>query len=48
MNIQGRAAIAFPLRLGKPEAFARLACHIVTDTHLEVIRLDRAPRMAPR
>ena len=44
------ASIPFPPRLGKPEEFARLACHIVTNTHLngEVIRLDGALRMAPR
>jgi len=44
------AAIPFPPRLGKPEEFARLAAHIVTNTHLngEVIRLDGALRMAPR
>ena len=37
-------------RLGKPEEFAQLACHVVTNTHLngEVIRLDGAVRMAPR
>jgi NAD(P)-dependent dehydrogenase (short-subunit alcohol dehydrogenase family) len=44
------AAIPFPPRLGKPEEFAQLAAHIVTNTHLngEVIRLDGALRMAPR
>lgn len=44
------ASIPFPPRLGKPEEFASLACHIVTNTHLngEVIRLDGALRMAPR
>jgi NAD(P)-dependent dehydrogenase (short-subunit alcohol dehydrogenase family) len=44
------ASIPFPARLGKPEEFARLAAHIVTNTHLtgEVIRLDGALRMAPR
>jgi len=44
------ASIPFPPRLGKPEEFAQLACHIVTNTHLngEVIRLDGAMRMAPR
>ncbi|MEJ8840305.1 SDR family NAD(P)-dependent oxidoreductase [Ramlibacter sp. AN1133] len=43
-------SIPFPPRLGKPEEFAQLACHIVTNTHLngEVIRLDGALRMAPR
>ena len=44
------ASIPFPPRLGKPSEFAQLACHIVTNTHLngEVIRLDGALRMAPR
>jgi NAD(P)-dependent dehydrogenase (short-subunit alcohol dehydrogenase family) len=44
------ASIPFPPRLGKPEEFAQLACHIVTNNHLngEVIRLDGALRMAPR
>jgi|SRR5437867_3886005 len=44
------ASIPFPPRLGKPEEFAQLAAHIVTNMHLngEVIRLDGALRMAPR
>ena len=44
------AAIPFPPRLGKPSEFAELACHIVTNGHLngEVIRIDGALRMAPR
>ncbi|MDT7518556.1 SDR family NAD(P)-dependent oxidoreductase [Rhodoferax sp. TBRC 17660] len=44
------ASIPFPSRLGKPQEFAELACHIVTNGHLngEVIRLDGALRMAPR
>ncbi|MBK6359742.1 MAG: SDR family NAD(P)-dependent oxidoreductase [Comamonadaceae bacterium] len=44
------ASIPFPPRLGKPEEFAALAAHIVTNGHLngEVIRLDGALRMAPR
>jgi NAD(P)-dependent dehydrogenase (short-subunit alcohol dehydrogenase family) len=44
------ASIPFPARLGKPEEFAQLACHIVTNMHLngEVIRIDGALRMAPR
>ena len=43
-------SIPFPQRLGKPEEFAELACHIVSNGHLngEVIRLDGALRMAPR
>ena len=44
------ASIPFPSRLGKPEEFAELACHIVSNGPLngEVIRLDGALRMAPR
>jgi NAD(P)-dependent dehydrogenase (short-subunit alcohol dehydrogenase family) len=44
------ASIPFPARLGKPEEFAELAAHIVSNGHLngEVIRLDGALRMAPR
>jgi NAD(P)-dependent dehydrogenase (short-subunit alcohol dehydrogenase family) len=44
------ASIPFPPRLGKPSEFAELACHIVTNGHLngEVIRLDGALRLAPR
>jgi NAD(P)-dependent dehydrogenase (short-subunit alcohol dehydrogenase family) len=44
------ASIPFPTRLGKPEEFAQLASHIVTNMHLngEVIRLDGALRLAPR
>lgn len=43
-------SIPFPKRLGKPQEFAALAAHIVTNVHLngEVIRLDGALRMAPR
>ncbi|MDZ4189447.1 MAG: SDR family NAD(P)-dependent oxidoreductase [Hydrogenophaga sp.] len=44
------ASIPFPNRLGKPEEFAQLAAHIVSNGHLngEVIRLDGALRMSPR
>jgi NAD(P)-dependent dehydrogenase (short-subunit alcohol dehydrogenase family) len=44
------ASIPFPPRLGRPQEFAELAAHIVTNGHLngEVIRLDGALRMAPR
>jgi NAD(P)-dependent dehydrogenase (short-subunit alcohol dehydrogenase family) len=44
------ASIPFPQRLGKPEEFAQLATHIVSNGHLngETIRLDGALRMAPR
>jgi NAD(P)-dependent dehydrogenase (short-subunit alcohol dehydrogenase family) len=43
-------SIPFPKRLGQPDEFAELACHIVSNGHLngEVIRLDGALRMAPR
>ena len=44
------ASIPFPKRLGRPDEFAALAAHIVTNGHMngEVIRLDGALRMAPR
>jgi NAD(P)-dependent dehydrogenase (short-subunit alcohol dehydrogenase family) len=44
------ASIPFPSRLGRPEEFASLAAHIVSNVHLngETIRLDGALRMAPR
>ncbi|MDR5905302.1 3-hydroxyacyl-CoA dehydrogenase [Franzmannia qiaohouensis] len=44
------ASIPFPSRLGEPDEFARLACHIVDNPMLngETIRLDGAIRMAPR
>jgi NAD(P)-dependent dehydrogenase (short-subunit alcohol dehydrogenase family) len=44
------ASIPFPSRLGRPEEYAALACHIAENTMLngEVLRLDGALRMAPR
>lgn len=41
-------AVPFPKRLGRPDEFARLAEHIITNTMLngEVIRLDGSIRMA--
>ena len=44
------ATIPFPARLGRPEEYARLACHIAENPMLngEVIRLDGALRMAPK
>ena len=44
------AQIPFPSRLGRPEEFARLACHIAENPMLngETIRLDGALRMPPR
>ena len=42
--------VPFPQRLGQPEEYAALACHIITNVMLngETIRLDGAIRMAPR
>jgi NAD(P)-dependent dehydrogenase (short-subunit alcohol dehydrogenase family) len=42
--------VPFPSRLGHPEEYARLACHIAENRMLngETIRLDGALRMAPR
>jgi 3-hydroxyacyl-CoA dehydrogenase / 3-hydroxy-2-methylbutyryl-CoA dehydrogenase len=44
------AGIPFPSRLGLPEEYADLACHIVENTMLngETIRLDGALRMPPK
>ncbi|MGB5694702.1 MAG: SDR family NAD(P)-dependent oxidoreductase [Polyangiales bacterium] len=44
------ATIPHPSRLGRPQEFGALACHIVENGYLngEVIRLDGAIRMAPR
>lgn len=44
------AQVPFPARLGRPDEFAALACHIVENQMLngEVVRLDGAIRMAPR
>ncbi len=44
------AQIPFPSRLGQPDEYARLACHIAENQMLngETIRLDGALRMAPR
>ena len=43
-------SVPFPPRLGRPDEYAALACHIVENAMLngEVIRLDGALRMAPR
>jgi NAD(P)-dependent dehydrogenase (short-subunit alcohol dehydrogenase family) len=42
--------IPFPSRLGRPEEFASLACHIAQNPMLngETIRLDGALRMPPK
>lgn len=44
------ATVTFPKRLGKPQEFAALACHIIENEMLngEVIRLDGALRMRER
>jgi NAD(P)-dependent dehydrogenase (short-subunit alcohol dehydrogenase family) len=43
------AQVPFPPRLGRPEEYGRLACHIAENTMLngEVLRLDGALRMPP-
>jgi 3-hydroxyacyl-CoA dehydrogenase / 3-hydroxy-2-methylbutyryl-CoA dehydrogenase len=42
--------VPFPQRLGQPEEYAALACHVIENGMLngETIRLDGAIRMAPR
>jgi NAD(P)-dependent dehydrogenase (short-subunit alcohol dehydrogenase family) len=42
--------VPFPPRLGRPDEYARLACHIAENRMLngEVLRLDGALRMPPR
>jgi NAD(P)-dependent dehydrogenase (short-subunit alcohol dehydrogenase family) len=44
------AQIPFPSRLGRPNEYAALACHIVENAMLngETVRLDGALRMAPK
>ncbi|MCC2596713.1 3-hydroxyacyl-CoA dehydrogenase [Pusillimonas sp. MFBS29] len=44
------ASIPFPSRLGRPEDYAKLVQHIITNEMLngETIRLDGAIRMAPK
>jgi NAD(P)-dependent dehydrogenase (short-subunit alcohol dehydrogenase family) len=44
------AGVPYPQRLGRPEEYAHLACHIIENHMLngEVIRLDGALRMPPR
>jgi NAD(P)-dependent dehydrogenase (short-subunit alcohol dehydrogenase family) len=44
------AQIPFPSRLGRPEEYAALACHVAENTMLngETLRLDGALRMPPR
>ncbi len=42
--------VPFPQRLGRPDEYAALACHVIENGMLngETIRLDGAIRMAPR
>jgi NAD(P)-dependent dehydrogenase (short-subunit alcohol dehydrogenase family) len=44
------AGVPFPQRLGQPDEYGELACHIIQNRMLngEVIRLDGALRMPPR
>jgi NAD(P)-dependent dehydrogenase (short-subunit alcohol dehydrogenase family) len=44
------ANIPFPSRLGTPEEFASLVCHMIENSFLngETVRLDGATRMQPR
>lgn len=44
------AQVPFPSRLGEPDEFGALACHIVTNQMLngETIRIDGAIRMGPK
>jgi NAD(P)-dependent dehydrogenase (short-subunit alcohol dehydrogenase family) len=44
------ASVPQPSRLGRPDEFGQLACHVLENSYLngEVIRLDGAIRMAPR
>lgn len=44
------ASVPFPSRLGTPEDYAKLVCHIIENDMLngEVIRLDGAIRMGPK
>ncbi|MEK6204868.1 MAG: SDR family oxidoreductase, partial [Amylibacter sp.] len=43
-------SIPFPSRLGTPEEFASLVCHMIENSFLngETVRLDGATRMQPR
>jgi NAD(P)-dependent dehydrogenase (short-subunit alcohol dehydrogenase family) len=44
------AGVPYPQRLGQPDEYAQLACHILENRMLngEVVRLDGALRMPPR
>jgi len=53
-DVQGEvdlaASVQYPKRLGRPEEFADLACHIVKNSYLngDTIRLDGGARLPPR
>lgn len=42
--------VLFPKRLGRPEEYARLACHVIENDYLngETIRMDGGIRMQPK
>lgn len=42
--------VVFPKRLGVPEEFARLACHIIDNPYINgtTLRIDAASRLAPK
>jgi hypothetical protein len=44
------AQVPFPPRLGRPEEYADLVCHMYANTMIngEVVRLDGAIRMQPK
>jgi NAD(P)-dependent dehydrogenase (short-subunit alcohol dehydrogenase family) len=44
------ASIPFPKRLGRPDEYAALVMHMISNVHLngEVVRIDGALRLAPR
>ncbi|HVO14470.1 MAG TPA: SDR family NAD(P)-dependent oxidoreductase [Alphaproteobacteria bacterium] len=44
------ASIPFPKRLGRPDEYAALALHMISNVHLngECVRIDGALRLAPR
>jgi NAD(P)-dependent dehydrogenase (short-subunit alcohol dehydrogenase family) len=45
-----KSNVPFPKRLGKPQEFAELALHLLSNGYLngEVVRLDGAQRFSPR
>ena len=47
-KVQLEASVPYPKRLGNPQEFGQLICHIISNAYLngEVIRLDGAIRMS--